>query len=405
MHHALDATEARPYRHFQVEPLSGALGAELAGIDLTTELPEAAIAEILQVLHQFKVVFFRDQTLDDARHLAFVRRFGIPQGPGAVPSVEGYPMLRHQQYDKHARMGSDVSFHSDDSFRDYPSKFSVLRALDVPEQGGDTIWVDMEKAWEALSPAMQWFMDGLTVEHTVGTDLGLTILRQAGGKAWDDMMRRNPPVIHPLVVTHPETGRKCIYASELLSSRIMELKKPESDNLLQFLFRHSYQPEFQCRFRWQKNSVAMWDNRCTQHRGIDDFYPAYRAMRRIPVVCDRRPARDPAAEPVRDFGNVDMVPTEALFLRKPELAYGGVDPGGKPAADNSGDAAEAALLADLNAREPGIRFSPAAATRVGRIPAMFRGNALSQIFSIAREQGKSVVDDELLDRVMAKRGG
>jgi taurine dioxygenase len=392
------------YRHLEARPLSGALGAELSGINLAGQLPDAAIEEIHRALNEFKVVFFRDQPLDDETHLALARRFGIPQGPGAVPPVEGFPMMRHQQYDQHGRMGSDVSFHSDDSFRDYPSKYSILRALKVPDTGGDTIWVDMEKAFEALSPALQGFLAGLTAEHTVGTELGLNILRQAGGKAYDDMMRRNPPVTHPLIVTHPETGRRCIYASELLTSRVLELHETESDNLLQFLFQHSYQPQFQCRFRWYDNSVAMWDNRCTQHRGIDDFYPAFRAMRRVPVVCDQRPSRDPATEPVKDFGTVDMVRTEELYLRKPELAYGSALSAATGAAAGAATA-DQALLDELNGKEPGMSFTADAAARVGKIPAMFRGNALSQIFETARKNGVSRVDVALLDEVMAKRGG
>lgn len=405
MQQASTSPNARPYAHFRAEPLSGALGVELLGGNLGGSLPDGAIAEIHRALNEFKVVFFRDQPLDDESHLALARRFGIPQGPGAVPSVDGFPMMRHQQYDQHGRMGSDVNFHSDDSFRDYPSKYSILRALKVPDHGGDTIWVDMEKAFDALSPAMQAFLEGLTAEHTVGTELGLNILRQGGGKAYDDMMRRNPPVTHPLIVTHPETGRKCIYASELLTSRVLELSKTESENLLKFLFTHSYQPQFQCRFRWHDNSIAMWDNRCTQHRGIDDFYPAFRAMRRIPLVCDQRPSRNPAAEPVKDFGGVDMVRTEELYLRKPELAYGSPATGehGAPAGEST--AASKALLDELNSKEPGMTFTPDAADRIGSIPAMFRGNALSQIFDTARKNGVSRIDAALLDEVMAKRRG
>jgi taurine dioxygenase len=404
MEQANRSPQAQAFRYFRAAPLSGALGAELLDIDLAAPLPDAEIDDIRRALHEFKVVFFRDQALDDAGHVALARRFGIPQGPGAIPPVDGFPMMRHQQYDQHGRMGSDVNFHSDDSFRDYPSKYSILRALKVPDNGGDTIWVDMEKAFAALSPVLQKFLEGLTAEHTVGTELGLNILRQAGGKAYDDMMRRNPPVTHPLIVTHPETGRKCIYVSELLTSRILELSKPESDNLLHFLFSHSYQPQFQCRFRWHDNSVAMWDNRCTQHRGIDDFFPAFRAMRRVPVVCDQRPSRDPASEPVRDYGDADMVRTEELYLKKPELAYGA----GLSAAAAGTEAAaggDAALLDELNAKEPGITFTPEAAARVGKIPAMFRGNALSQIFDTARRSGVTRVDAALLDQVMAKRGG
>lgn len=125
-----------------------------------------------------------------------------------------------------------------------------------------------------------------------------------------------------MIRVHPDTGRKSIYASELLTDRVIELTPQESENLLQFLYRHCYRPEFECRFRWENNSVAMWDNRCTQHRGINDFFPAFRLMQRIPLVDERRPSFHPEQEQPLQFGDAPYVNTEELFDTRPELAYG-----------------------------------------------------------------------------------
>lgn len=310
------------FRHFGAAPVSGALGADISGVQIGEDLPQAVIDELHAALLEFKVLFFRDQSLDNDRHLAFARRFGMPQGPGAIPQPDGYPMIRRQQYDQYSQIGSDVNFHADDTFRTYPSKFSILHGMDMPLAGGDTIWVDMEKAYAALSAPMKAFLDGLTAEHNLVKSFGMGILKQYGAKAVENMMKRNPPTTHPLIRVHPDTGRKSIYANELLTDRVIELGKEESDNLLQFLFRHSYRPEFECRFRWHNNSVAMWDNRCTQHRGINDFFPAFRLMQRIPLVDERRPSMQPQDEAALQFGDVPYVNTEELFDTRPEMTYG-----------------------------------------------------------------------------------
>jgi len=310
------------FRNFTVTPLTGALGAEISGVTIAADMAQDVIDELHAALLEFKVIFFRNQPLDNELHLAFARRFGMPQGPGAIPQPEGYPMIRRQQYDQYTQIGSDVNFHADDTFRTYPSKFSILHGIRMPAAGGDTIWVDMEKAWAALSQPMQAMLEGLTAEHSLLKSFGMGILRQYGAGAVDKMLKRNPPAVHPLVRRHPETGRKSIYVNQLLTSHVVELTAEESENLLQFLFRHSYRPEFECRFHWKDNSVAMWDNRCTQHRGINDFFPAFRLMQRIPLVEERRPSLHPEQEAVLGFGDVPYVNTEDLFDTRPELAYG-----------------------------------------------------------------------------------
>lgn len=314
--------EMPSFRAFSLRPLTGALGAMISDIDIAaSDLSNDAIHELRQALLEFKVIFFREQALSEDRHLAFARRFGMPQGPGAIPPLDGYPMIRKQQYDQYSQIGSDVNWHADDTFRTYPSKFSILRGLDMPLAGGDTIWVDMEKAYAALSAPMQAFLEGLTAEHNLLKSFGMGILKQYGATAVGNMMKRNPPAVHPVIRTHPETGRRSIYVNQLLTSHIVELSETESQNTLDYLYRHSYQPEFQCRFRWENGSVAMWDNRCTQHRGINDFFPAFRLMHRIPIVDDQRPSLHPEREKVLEFGDAPFIRTEDLFDTRPEMSY------------------------------------------------------------------------------------
>jgi taurine dioxygenase len=309
------------FRNFRIEPLTGALGGTVSGVNLADELTADTVAELRQALLEFKVLFFRNQELDEEGHLALARRFGMPQGPGAIPPADGYPMIRKQQYDQYSQIGSDVNWHADDTFRTYPSKFSILRGINMPLAGGDTIWVDMEKAYDALSAPMKAFLEGLTAEHNLLKSFGIGILKQYGATAVENMIKRNPPAVHPVIRMHPETGRKSIYVNQLLASHIVELTATESENILQYLYQHSYQPEFECRFHWENGSVAMWDNRCTQHRGINDFFPSFRLMHRIPVIDDQRPSLHPEREKILDFGDVPFVRTEDLFDTKPELSY------------------------------------------------------------------------------------
>ncbi len=412
--------ELPSYRHLEAEPLSGALGAMISGVDLADDLSRDVINEIYAALLEFKVLFLRDQEMTDEQHLRLARKFGMPQGPGSIPQVEGYPMIRLQRMDEYQTIGGDVNYHSDDSYRDYPSRMSILRGLTMPIGGGNTIWCDMEKAYASLSGPMKTFLEGLTAEHTLSKNFGQGILEGGGAKAYEDMMKRNPPVVHPVIRTHPETGRKCLYVNEMLTSRFLELNKEESDALLEMLLEHSYQPEHECRFFWRDNSVAIWDNRCTQHRGINDFTPAFRLMHRIAIVDDRRPSLDPDNEPRLPYDrNADFIRVEDLFVNKPELTYhvDGEEPAqGNGAATESGNGAadpedeyaaevDRKFLEKLNGNRHGIAFTAGAAARLEKIPRMFRGAAISAVIAEAQKQGSTEANISILDAVQAKRRG
>ncbi len=412
--------ELPQFKFLEAEPLSGALGATISGVNLADDLGQDVIDEIYSALLEFKVIFFRDQELTDEQHLKLARKFGMPQGPGSIPQVKDYPMIRLQRMDEYQSIGGDVNYHSDDSYRDYPSRMSILRGLTMPIGGGNTIWCDLEKAYASLSEPMQQFLEGLTAEHTLSKDFGQGILEGAGAKAYENMMKRNPPVIHPVVRTHPETKRKCLYVNQMLTSRIMELGKEESDALLEMLLKHSYKPEHECRFFWRDNSVAIWDNRCTQHRGINDFSPAFRLMHRIPIIDNRRPSLDPDNEPRLPYDkNADFIRVEDLFVNKPELTYhvDGEEPAqGNGAAAGSGNGAaqpedehsvevDPGFLAKLNENRHGMVFTPGAAAQLKRIPRMFRGAAIGAVIAEAQEQGSTEANLAILEAVQAKRRG
>ena len=404
------------FQNFTATPASGALGAYIEGIDLNNGLTETAFAELYAAFLEYKVLFFRNQPMTPEQHLAFARRFGLIQGPGAIPQVEGFPQIKEQVFDEYTTIGSDVNYHADDSFRDYPSRMSILRALATPAGAGNTIWVDMEKAFNTLSAPMQAFLQNLSCVHNLDKSFGRGILEGAGALAWEDMMKRNPPATHPLIVTHPETGRKSIYASQLTAAYIPELSSAESQTLLDMLMQHAYQPEFQCRFTWEKDSIAMWDNRCLQHRGINDFSPAYRHMHRIAIVDDMRPSTNPDAQkPLQLDASKPYINVADLYdsANKPELTYTENTAGSaaarnledKPIAIDGGDddPVDTAFLEQLNNKKPGFHFTSGAAARVKKIPAMFRGAALRSIFELAELQGTKEINIAILLEVNEKR--
>ncbi len=277
------------YTRIDVHPVSGALGAEISGVRLAESLDDETFKELRDAWLTYQVLFFRDQELTPDQHVAFAGRFGEFQKPGFVPTLEDQPNIRKQEMDEYSKIGSDVTWHTDDTFLETPSMGSVLYALDVPEAGGDTVWINMYRAFETLSEPMQAFISPMTAIHDISATMGIGILRNYGAEAWQKLRSSTPPVEHPVVRTHPETGRKSLFVNPLLTSSIKGLSEPESRMLLDLLFQHMQQPENMCRFRWRKHSVAFWDNRSTAHKGVNDFYPAHRLMHRVAVADTERP--------------------------------------------------------------------------------------------------------------------
>jgi taurine dioxygenase len=389
---SMDSEIKNTYQHINCVPLAGALGAEVQGIQLSGDLTEEQLTELNNALLEYKVLFFRDQNMDEQGQADFASLVGTPVDADFIPAIEGFPMMTRQQYDENSRMGSDVNFHHDDSFHKYPTKMSILRAVTVPQYGGDTVWVDMEKVYESLSPAMQEFLEGKTCEHSLSKGFGRSMLEESSGESYDKMILRNPPHTHPLVIRHPVTGKKALYVGELLTLKINEISREESDLLLDYLCQLAYRLEFSCRFHWEDNSIAWWDNRNTVHRGVDDFYPELRVMTRVAIADEQQPSLNPDEAPKREIAHLDIVPCNSLD-----------DDPEKTAGESLDDGVDEAFLAILNRKKEGITFTPAASIRVKSIPVMFRGAALSAIFETADQKGVTVIDDAILDIVQASR--
>ncbi len=275
------------YETIQVRPISGTLGAEIGGVDLTQPLGNQTFHEIHDALLANLVIFFRDQDLTPDQHKAFGRRFGTLQVHPFAPQLDGHPEILVIENDE-ARPSRINNWHTDVTFLEQPPLGSILHAREVPETGGDTMWASMYAAYEALSDKMQGFLSGLTAVHDFSHNFGRRLLRQEGGarklkKAQAEM----PPAEHPVIRSHPVTGAKGIFVNDAFTTRIKDVGPRESAALLAFLYEHVRTPEFTCRFTWRRHSLAFWDNRCTQHYPIADYWPARRRMHRLTINGDR----------------------------------------------------------------------------------------------------------------------
>ena len=286
------STASDTFTGFRVAPLNPRIGAEIDGVDLRETLPDETIAEIRRALLTYKVIFFRDQDITQEQHIAFARRFGDLEVHPTTPEDQPHREIFHLRARPDLPMidgrkaGADV-WHSDVSWRETPSFGSILRGRTIPECGGDTMWADMVAAYEGLSPAMKEWICTLTAVHDGG------IFAKIGGRPVEEFHALYPPQEHPVVRTHPETGERALYVSGPFTTHILGLSKKESDWLLDHLYAQASRPEYQCRFRWRKNSIAFWDNRSTQHYAVSDYYPAVREMERVTIIGDK-PFFDPS---------------------------------------------------------------------------------------------------------------
>jgi taurine dioxygenase len=276
-----------PATRIGVTPLSPAIGAEIHGVDLREDLSDEVIAGIRQALLDHRVIFFRDQAITAREHIAFARRFGALEIHPATPKDQPDPEILRIAHGPKSR-GSENNWHSDVTWRAEPSMGSVLRAIEVPPVGGDTLFASMDAAYDALSPAMQQWVCSLTAVHDISR-----VFVDRLGISREELLARYPLQEHPVVRTHPETGRRTLYVNTGFTSHIKGLSKKESDWLLDHLYSMAAIPEFQCRFRWAPNSIAFWDNRACQHYAASDYFPAVRVMERVTIAGDR-PFFDPA---------------------------------------------------------------------------------------------------------------
>lgn len=279
-----------------VEPLSGSIGAVIHGLDLR-DLDDATVSAVRRVWLDRKVVFFPAQHLTPEEHIAFAGRFGQPtEGHPVIPGVKGHPEVfeidytasrkLYESYGDVANRYRGVSWHTDVTFVARPPLGSILRAVEVPEAGGDTEFSDQEAAFAALSPALQDFLSGLTAVHD-GTVQFKGILDAVGEGRWEgEVLTKLEPTVHPVVRTHPETGRRSLFVNPGFTQKIVELDHAESDALLAFLYAHSVRPEFTVRYHWGAGDVGFWDNRATQHSVVGDFGDAHRVIQRVTLRGD-----------------------------------------------------------------------------------------------------------------------
>ncbi len=269
----------------EVQPLSGAVGAEIHGVDLAQPLDQGRFAEIRQAFHDHGVIFFRDQKLTPEQHLAFAKRFGPINVNRFFATVPGYPMIAEVRKEPEQKSNIGSAWHTDHSYDEAPALGSMLLAREVPETGGDTLFANMYLAFETLSDGLKRTLESLRAVHSSrhvfgpnaryhGTDLE--------GRLGNTELATQD-AIHPVVIRHPDTGRKVLYVNPNFTVGIEGWRPEESKPLLDFLYQHAQRPDFLCRFRWRENSIALWDNRCTWHYAVNDYHGHRRLMHRITI--------------------------------------------------------------------------------------------------------------------------
>src|SRR5215469_636222 len=270
-----------PYETIEVRKLNPVIGAEINGVDLSKDLGSQQFKELHQALMENLVIFFRNQNMTVEQHKAFGQRFGkLHVHPNAAQELAGHPEILVIKADEHSKHVAGEEWHSDVSCDEEPPMGSILYLTEVPPSGGDTLFASMYAAYDTLSAPIKEFLSGLTATHD-----GEPVYRGRFGYAPPD--KGFPRAEHPVVRTHPVTGRKALFVNGNFTTRINGLAKLESDALLAMLCRHAETPEFHCRFRWQKDSVAFWDNRCVQHHAMWDYFPQRRHGYRVTIEGDR----------------------------------------------------------------------------------------------------------------------
>jgi taurine dioxygenase len=271
-------------------PSTPTIGAEISGLDLDRPLSSAEGELLRGAWLRFKVVFFRDQDISHESHVRLGHFFGELEGHPVIPSVDGYPEILRIEGVEGVQLSAETlapfqaynKWHTDVTFRERPSIASILRARHLPPLGGDTMWADAAAAYAGLPQAVKDRIDGLEAEHDIVRSFGGRVSEEKKAQLAKDF----PPVRHPVVRTHPETGERILYVNYTFTTRILGLPEEESDSLLRLLFDRIKVPEYQVRFRWTPNAIGIWDNRSTQHYAVGDYWPEHRVLERVTVSGD-----------------------------------------------------------------------------------------------------------------------
>lgn len=275
------AEEGSAYETITVDKLTPIIGAEIGGVDLAKP-SNRQMDEIHRALAENLVIFFRDQHLTQEQHLDFGRKFGPLHLHPAAPHEPGHPELMIITADKDSPRANGEGWHSDVSCDEEPPLGSILYIKECPPNGGDTLFANMYAAYDALSDRMKAYLEGLRAIHD-----GEENYRGTYANFGVQDKKTYPRAIHPVIRTHPVTGKKALFVNKGFTRRILDIPADESAGILAYLYEHAANPLFQCRFRWQPNSVAFWDNRCAQHRAMWDYWPHRRYGNRVTVKGDR----------------------------------------------------------------------------------------------------------------------
>jgi taurine dioxygenase len=281
------------YNHISIGRNASALGAEIEGIQISDALMDDQIfEEIVQVFYRHQVIFFRGQNLTPENLMAFGERFGELEEHPFVTPLAGYPKIMRVVKEPEDSFNFGNLWHTDMSFREHPAMATILYARQTPAIGGDTMFANQYMAYDALSGGMKSMLDGLSAVHSAARQFGLSG-RSADEWGGHESMEiqvtedAHADIIHPVVRTHPGTGRKALYVNSAFTERFDGMTPNESQPLLEYLYAHSVRPEFTCRFQWTDDAVVLWDNRCVQHYALNDYPGERRDMHRVMIIGDR----------------------------------------------------------------------------------------------------------------------
>jgi taurine dioxygenase len=273
----LDMSQSKAFR---IERLTPAIGAEISGVDLGHITP-GLVDEVREALLEHKVVFFREQQITREQHIDFARQFGSLEIHPATPKDQPQPEVLQIAHGPDSR-GAENFWHSDVTWREQPSLGSILRAIEIPSVGGDTLFSNMSLAYDRLPDATKERIENLVAVHDIAR-----VFAKRLNKKPEELHEKYPPMEHPVVRTHPETKQRAVYVNGAFTSHIQGMDAQESRLLLDELFMSAWNPEVQCRFKWRVGSIAFWDNRSSQHFAASDYFPASRVMERVTVAGDK----------------------------------------------------------------------------------------------------------------------
>jgi len=271
----------------KIEKITGAIGAEISGVALNNDLTNEIFDQIYDALIDHQVIFFRDQNLSPQAHLKLAESFGDPEPPHPV-----YPHVESHENIVLLKSGGGIvpdtnDWHKDMTFKANPPFTSILHAVDVPKVGGDTLWASTSAAYDNLPDGWKTQLEGLEAIHDIGTFRN-DFYKKGGIEAVNNALKDIGSAVHKIIDTHPVSGLKYLNVNQSFTRHIVGMIQGESDRILHYLYQHMAKPEFQVRFRWHNNSIAIWDNRITHHYAICDYLPSIRHMQRITVLNDKR---------------------------------------------------------------------------------------------------------------------